>query len=48
MKIIMYHYIREKTKDLPFLRYLSFKNFCKQLDFLKKILVLLNMKILSI
>ncbi|WP_262868086.1 hypothetical protein [Campylobacter novaezeelandiae] len=36
MKIIMYHYVREKTKDLPFLRYLSFKNFCKQLDFFEK------------
>lgn len=36
MKIIMYHYVREKTKGLPFLRYLSFKNFCKQLDFFEK------------
>ncbi|WP_213270766.1 polysaccharide deacetylase family protein [Campylobacter vulpis] len=33
MKIVMYHYVRESVKNLPFFRYLSFSNFKKQLDF---------------
>ncbi|TXE85104.1 polysaccharide deacetylase [Campylobacter peloridis] len=32
MKIIMYHYVKDKT-NLPYFRYLSLENFKKQLDF---------------
>ena len=36
MKSIMYHYIRQKEKDLPFLKFLNIKNFKKQLDYFAK------------
>ena len=36
MKAIMYHYVRKFEKDLPNFRYLSYKNFQKQLDFFDK------------
>ncbi|HEH4459538.1 TPA: polysaccharide deacetylase family protein [Campylobacter coli] len=35
MKVIMYHYVRKGTNELPYFRYLSFENFCKQLVFFK-------------
>lgn len=36
MKIIMYHYVRQSLKHLPYFRYLHFENFKKQLDFFDK------------
>ncbi|NOQ31403.1 MAG: polysaccharide deacetylase family protein [Helicobacteraceae bacterium] len=36
MKAIMYHYIRNSNKDMPFFRYLSIDNFKKQLDYFEK------------
>jgi len=36
MKAVMYHYIREGMKSLPYFRYLSFKNFKRQLDYFEK------------
>ncbi|WP_236103480.1 hypothetical protein [Campylobacter armoricus] len=36
MKIIMYHYIREKRLELPYFRYLHINNFKKQLNFFEK------------
>ncbi|HEG7950929.1 TPA: polysaccharide deacetylase, partial [Campylobacter jejuni] len=35
MKIVMYHYVRNNANNLPYFRYLSFENFCKQIFFLK-------------
>lgn len=32
----MYHYVKESAKGFPFFRYLSLKNFKKQLDFFEK------------
>ncbi len=36
MKAIMYHYVRKKDSNLPYLRYLDFDNFRKQLDFFQE------------
>jgi len=36
MKAIMYHYVQNSDKNLPFFRYLDFENFKKQLDFFEK------------
>lgn len=35
MKIVMYHYVRDNANNLPYFRYLSFDNFCKQIAFFK-------------
>ncbi|EIN8674446.1 polysaccharide deacetylase family protein, partial [Campylobacter jejuni] len=35
MKIVMYHYVRNNANNLPYFRYLSFENFCKQIFFFK-------------
>lgn len=35
MKIVMYHYVRNNANNLPYFRYLSFENFCKQIIFFK-------------
>ncbi len=36
MKSIMYHYVRNSNKEMPFFRYLSIDNFKKQLDFFEE------------
>ena len=36
MKSIMYHYVRNSNKEMPFFRYLSIDNFKKQLDYFEK------------
>ncbi|WP_246023745.1 hypothetical protein [Campylobacter taeniopygiae] len=36
MKAIMYHYVRNSNKKLPFFRYLSIDNFRKQLDYFEE------------
>lgn len=36
MKSIMYHYVREFNKEIPYLRFLDIKNFKKQLDYFEE------------
>ena len=44
MKAIMYHYVQEYNPKLPYLKFLDFNNFKKQLDYLKVIMVLYQRK----
>lgn len=36
MKAIMYHYVRNSKKEMPYFRYLCTQNFIKQLDYFEK------------
>ena len=36
MKSIMYHYVRQYDKDIPYLNFLNIKNFEKQIVYFKK------------